>query len=222
MDGSTSPGASEAESVAGRRGEARPKPGWLVLALACLGQFMVVLDISIVNVALPTIRDDLGISASDLQWVVNAYTLALGGFLLLGGRAADLFGRRRMFIAGLAIFIAASLAGGFASSLSALVLSRALKGLGAAVLAPATLTIITTLFPEGRDRARWIRQRPDAVAGRVRGLHTARGRRADATLWEGPVGAAGWPVRVLGGRGDRRLHRVAQQRCVRKTRQSDR
>jgi MFS family permease len=156
MDGSTSPGASEAESVAGRRGEARPTPGWLVLALACLGQFMVVLDISIVNVALPSIRDDLGISASDLQWVVNAYTLALGGFLLLGGRAADLFGRRRMFIAGLAIFTAASLAGGFASSLSALVLSRALKGLGAAVLAPATLTIITTLFPEGRDRARAI------------------------------------------------------------------
>jgi EmrB/QacA subfamily drug resistance transporter len=156
MDGSTSPGASEAEGVAGRRGEARPTPGWLVLSLACLGQFMVVLDISIVNVALPSIRHDLGISASDLQWVVNAYTLALGGFLLLGGRAADLFGRRRMFIAGLAIFTAASLAGGFASSLSALVLSRALKGLGAAVLAPATLTIITTLFPEGRDQARAI------------------------------------------------------------------
>jgi len=156
MDGSTITGASHGELAHERGGQVRPAARSLVLALACLGQFMVVLDISIVNVALPSIRDDLAISSSDLQWIVNAYTLALGGFLLLGGRAADLYGRRRMFIAGLAIFTAASLAGGFAQSLSALVLSRALKGLGAAVLAPATLTIITTLFPEGRDRARAI------------------------------------------------------------------
>jgi EmrB/QacA subfamily drug resistance transporter len=127
-----------------------------VLALVCLGQFMIVLDISIVNVALPSIRDDLGFSDSGLQWIVNAYTLALAGFLLLGGRAADLFGRRRMFMVGLGVFTAASLAGGFAQSLSALVIARALQGLGAAVLAPATLTIITTWFPEGRERARAI------------------------------------------------------------------
>src|SRR4029453_7726340 len=156
MDGSTSPGASEAESVAGRRGEARPTPGWLVLALACLGQFMVVLDISIVNVALPSIRDDLGISASDLQWVVNAYTLALGGFLLLGGRASDLFGRRRMFIAGLAIFTAASLAGGFASSLSALVLSHGTQGARSRGARPGDADDYHDLFPKGRDRARAI------------------------------------------------------------------
>jgi MFS family permease len=109
-----------------------------------------------VNVALPSIRDDLGFSHSGLQWIVNAYALALAGFLLLGGRAADLFGRRRMFMVGLGVFTVASLAGGFAQSLSALVTARALQGLGAAVLAPATLTIITTWCPEGQLRTRAI------------------------------------------------------------------
>jgi EmrB/QacA subfamily drug resistance transporter len=147
-------GSSRAETTRRPSDRARPGPEWLVLALVCLGQFMVVLDISIVNVALPAIRDDLGLSASGLQWVVNAYTLTFAGFLLLGGRAADLFGQRRVFLIGLGMFTASSLAGGFASSGEAFIVARSLKGLGAAVLAPATLTIITTRFPEGSERAR--------------------------------------------------------------------
>jgi EmrB/QacA subfamily drug resistance transporter len=129
------------------------RPG-MVLALVCLAQFMVVLDVSIVNVALPSIRTDLGFSSTGLQWVVNAYTLTFAGFLLLGGRAADLYGRRRMFILGLGLFTLASLAGGLAQSQAMLVGARALQGLGGAVLAPATLTILTTSFAEGRARAR--------------------------------------------------------------------
>lgn len=132
----------------------RSAPAWLVLALVCLGQFMVVLDISIVNVALPSIQADLGFSTLGLQWVVNAYTLTFAGFLLLGGRAGDLFGRRRMFMLGLGMFTVASLAGGMAQNQAMLVAARALQGLGAAVLAPATLTILTTSFPEGPARAR--------------------------------------------------------------------
>ncbi|HXJ64777.1 MAG TPA: MFS transporter, partial [Actinomycetota bacterium] len=127
---------------------------WVVLALVCLGQFMVVLDISIVNVALPSIQAELGFSASGLQWILNAYTLAFAGFLLLGGRAGDLFGRRRMFLAGLGLFTAASFVGGLAQSQGTLIAARALQGLGAAVLAPATLTILTTTFREGAARAR--------------------------------------------------------------------
>src|SRR3954449_4514034 len=111
----------------------------LVLGLCCLAQFMVILDVSIVNVALPSIRDDLGFSASGLQWVVNAYTLAFAGFLLLGGRAADLLGRRRVFIFGLLLFAIASLVGGFAQSEGWLVAARAAQGLGGAVISPATL-----------------------------------------------------------------------------------
>jgi EmrB/QacA subfamily drug resistance transporter len=129
-------------------------PDWLVLALVCLAQFMVVLDISVVNVALPSIRADLGFSQTGLQWVVNAYTLAFAGFLLLGGRAADLYGRRRIFMLGLALFTAASLAGGLAQDKTMLIAARAIQGLGAAVLAPATLTILTTYFREPRARAR--------------------------------------------------------------------
>ena len=129
-------------------------PAWLVLTLVCLGQFMVVLDISVVNVALPSIQRDLHFSNTGLQWVVNAYTLAFAGFLLLGGRAGDLYGRRRMFIVGLALFSAASLAGGLAQDKTMLVAARAIQGLGGAVLAPATLTILTTSFAAGRDRAR--------------------------------------------------------------------
>src|SRR6266511_4866588 len=122
-------------------------PAWVVLALVCLGQFMVVLDISIVNVALPSIQAELHFTASGLQWVVNAYTLTFAGFLLLGGRAADLFGRRRMFLVGLAMFTGASLVGGLAQSQGMLIAARALQGLGGAVLAPATLTIPTTPSP---------------------------------------------------------------------------
>jgi len=125
-----------------------------VLLVVCLAQFMVILDISIVNVALPSIRNGLGFSTTGLQWVVNAYTLTFAGFLLLGGRAADLYGRRRIFILGLGLFTFASLAGGLAQSQAMLVAARALQGLGGAVLAPATLTILTTSFPEGAPRAR--------------------------------------------------------------------
>ncbi|HVC26127.1 MAG TPA: MFS transporter [Acidimicrobiales bacterium] len=129
-------------------------PHWTVLALACVGQFMVVLDVSVVNVALPSIHRDLGFSSDGLQWVVNAYTLSFAGFLLLGGRAADLFGRRRIFLLGLALFTLASLAGGLAQDQAMLVAARALQGLGGAILAPATLSIITTTFTEPSERAR--------------------------------------------------------------------
>jgi EmrB/QacA subfamily drug resistance transporter len=115
---------------------------------------MVVLDISIVNVALPSIQRDLRFSPSGLQWVVNAYTLTFAGFLLLGGRAADLFGRRRIFLIGLGVFVAASLFGGMAQNETWLVAARTLQGLGAAILAPATLTILTATFSEGAARAR--------------------------------------------------------------------
>jgi EmrB/QacA subfamily drug resistance transporter len=132
----------------------RSVPEWLLLTLVCVGQFMVVLDVSIVNVALPSIQKDLGFSASGLQWVVNAYTLAFAGFMLLGGRAADLFGRRRIFIAGLTIFTISSLIGGLSQSQAMLIGARALQGFGAAILAPATLTIITATFTEPTTRAR--------------------------------------------------------------------
>ncbi len=127
---------------------------WVVLSLACLAQFMVLLDVSIVNVALPAMRSSLGFSQTGLQWVVNAYTLTFAGFLLLGGRAADLYGRRRIFILGLALFSLASLAGGLAQDQSMLVGARAVQGLGGAVLSPATLTILTTTFREGPARSR--------------------------------------------------------------------
>src|SRR3954470_5225604 len=126
----------------------------LILTLCCLAQFMVILDVSIVNVALPSIRADLDFSATGLQWVVNAYTLAFGGFLLLGGRAADLIGRREVFAGGLLLFGFASLLGGIAQSDTMLIAARAAQGLGGAVVAPATLSILTTTFTEGRERNR--------------------------------------------------------------------
>jgi EmrB/QacA subfamily drug resistance transporter len=132
--------------------DGRTVPSWLVLALVCVGQFMVVLDASIVNVALPSIQRDLHFSTTNLQWVVNAYTLTFAGFLLLGGRAADLFGRRRIFLVGLAVFTASSLLGGLAPNEAWLITARALQGLGAAILAPATLTILTASYPEGPSR----------------------------------------------------------------------
>ena len=131
-------------------------PTWLVVALACAGQFLVVLDISVVNVALPSMRADLGLSPQGLQWVVNAYTIAFAGFMLLGGRAGDLYGRKRMFLVGLALFTAASLGGGLAQEGGQLLVARAVQGLGAAVLAPSTLTILTSAVPEGAARARAI------------------------------------------------------------------
>ena len=125
---------------------------WLALALLCAVQFMVVLDIAIVNVALPSIQVDLGFSQENLQWVISAYALLFGGFLLLGGRAADLLGRRRLFMAGTILFGVASLLAGLAWSDEALIAARALQGLGAAIITPAGLSILTTTFAEGKER----------------------------------------------------------------------
>jgi len=125
---------------------------WLALALLCVVQFMVVLDIAIVNVALPSIKIDLGFSQSDLQWVISAYALVFGGFLLLGGRAADMLGRRRLFLGGLVVFTVASLLAGLAWSETSLIAARAFQGLGAAIIAPAALSILSTTFSEGRER----------------------------------------------------------------------
>jgi EmrB/QacA subfamily drug resistance transporter len=126
----------------------------LTLVICCLAQFMVILDVSIVNVALPSISADLGFTPATLAWVVNAYTLAFAGFLLLGGRAADLLGRREVFAGGLVLFALASLAGGLAQDELTLVAARAAQGLGGAVVAPATLSILTTGFREGPERNR--------------------------------------------------------------------
>ena len=125
---------------------------WLALALLSVVQFMVVLDIAIVNVALPSIQVDLGFSEQNLQWVISAYALVFGGFLLLGGRAADLLGRRRLFLVGIVLFTVASLLAGLAWSEASLISARALQGLGAAVITPAALSILSTTFIEGRER----------------------------------------------------------------------
>jgi EmrB/QacA subfamily drug resistance transporter len=133
---------------------ARETNPWLVLVLICVAQFMVILDATIVNVALPSIQKDLNLSEGNLQWIVNAYTLVFGGFLLLGGRAGDLVGRKRIFLVGLVIFTAASLLDGLSTSEGMLIGARALQGLGAALVSPAALSIISTTFAEGRERAR--------------------------------------------------------------------
>ena len=125
---------------------------WRALIILCAAQFMVVLDASIVNVALPSIKGALHFSQADLPLIVNAYPLTFGGFLLLGGRAADLLGRRRVFMAGLALFSVASLAGGLAQSEGWLIVARGVQGLGAAILSPAALSIVTTTFTEGAER----------------------------------------------------------------------
>ena len=125
---------------------------WLALALLSVVQFMIVLDIAIVNVALPSIQVDLGFSQENLQWVISAYALVFGGFLLLGGRAADLVGRRRMFVVGLAVFSVASLLAALAWNEPSLIGARALQGLGAAIIAPAALSILMTTFSEGKER----------------------------------------------------------------------
>jgi EmrB/QacA subfamily drug resistance transporter len=127
---------------------------WVVLVLICLAQFMVVLDATVVNVALPSIQKDLHLNEANLQWIVNAYTLVFGGFLLLGGRAGDLIGRKRLFLAGIVVFTVASLLNGLATSSGMLIGFRALQGLGAAFISPAALAIITTTFEEGSDRSK--------------------------------------------------------------------
>jgi EmrB/QacA subfamily drug resistance transporter len=143
-DGSESNGMTEAQLYERRR--------WIALALLCMAQFVVVLDAAIVNVALPSIGDALDFSQENLSWVVNAYVLTFGGFLLLGGRLADLLGRRRVFMFGLVLFALASLAGGFATSEGWLIGARAVQGLGAAILSPAALSIVTTTFQDGAER----------------------------------------------------------------------
>src|SRR5271165_5015419 len=131
---------AQLDSGSQRDSDSRRRPGAL-LVLVCLAQLMVILDVSIVNVALPSIRDGLRFSTTGLQWVVNAYTLTFAGFLLLGGRAADLLGRRRVYLFGLSLFTLASLVGGFAQSPAWLTAARAAQGVGGAFLSPATLTI---------------------------------------------------------------------------------
>ena len=125
---------------------------WLVLAVVVAAQFMVVLDVAIVNVALPSIKTDLNFSQESLQWVITAYAIFFGGVLLLGGRLADLLGRRRLFVAGLVLFTVSSLLDGLAWSEGSLIAFRSLQGLGAALLSPAALSILTTTFAEGRER----------------------------------------------------------------------
>ena len=127
---------------------------WVTLVLVCLAQFMVILDATIVNIALPAIQTDLDFSDANLQWVVNGYTLLFGGFLLLGGRAADIFGRKRVFIAGVILFSVASLLNGLATNAGQLVAFRGLQGLGGALVSPAALSIITTTFAEGSERTK--------------------------------------------------------------------
>jgi EmrB/QacA subfamily drug resistance transporter len=141
-------GAGHAQRAAGER------PLWPILVLACMAQFMVILDVAVVNVALPSIHAGLGFSERGLQWVVNAYTLTFAGFLLLGGRASDLLGQRRVFVGGLVLFALASLIGGAAQGPGMLVGARAAQGIGAAVISPASLAILTTTFREGSARNR--------------------------------------------------------------------
>ncbi len=127
---------------------------WLALLIVCLGDLMIVLDVTIVGVALPSIREDLGFSETSLAWVVNAYLLTFGGFLLLGGRFGDLFGHRRLFVAGITLFTLASLACGLASSQAVLIGARAVQGLGGAVVSAVALSLIVTLFTEPGERAK--------------------------------------------------------------------
>ena len=173
---------------------------WLALALLSVVQFMVVLDIAIVNVALPSIQVDLGFSQENLQWVISAYALVFGGFLLLGGRAADLLGRRRIFLVGIVVFTLASLLAGLAWSETSLIGARALQGLGAAIITPAALSILSTTFVEGRERNIAL-----GVWGAVGGFGAAAGVLlggilTDALSWEWiffvniPIGVAGFAL----------------------------
>ncbi len=134
-------------------GRTRTNP-WLAVVVLCVAQFMIVLDATIVNVALPSIQRGLRFSPSSLQWVINMYTLIFGGFMLLGGRAGDLVGRKRVFGVGIVLFTGASLLNGLAQSSGMLIAGRGLQGLGGALLAPAVLSIITTTFSDTTDRAK--------------------------------------------------------------------
>jgi EmrB/QacA subfamily drug resistance transporter len=171
---------------------------WRALAVLALAQFMVVLDVTIANVALPAIQSDLHFSTEGLQWVINSYTLAFGGLLLLGGRAADLLGRRRVFLAGLGLFAAASLACGLAPTSGILVAARTLQGIGGALLSPAALAIVTVTFAPGRERG---------IALGVWGALAGLGGTVGVVLGGVLVDALGWewvffvnvPVAVIAG-----------------------
>ena len=143
---------------------------WIALAVIVIAQFMVVLDVAIVNVALPSIKTDLNFSEQNLQWVITAYSILFGGVLLLGGRLADILGRRKLFIAGIALFTVSSLLDGLAWSEGSLIAFRALQGLGAALVSPAALSILTTTFAEGRERNRAL-----GIWGAVSGSGAAAG-----------------------------------------------
>jgi EmrB/QacA subfamily drug resistance transporter len=159
--------------------EARDKR-WIALALLCVAQFVVVLDASIVNVALPTIGEKLHFTESSLPWVLNAYVLTFGGFLLLGGRLADLLGRRRLFMGGLILFALASLAGGLASNSGQLIAARAVQGLGGAILSPAALSIVAVTFKDGAERNKAL-----GIWGAVAGSGGAAGVLLGGVLTEG-------------------------------------
>jgi EmrB/QacA subfamily drug resistance transporter len=157
---------------------------WLVLVIVCLAQFMVVLDATVVNIALPSIQKGLHFSDADLQWVINAYTLVFGGFLLLGGRAADLLGRKRLFVAGIALFSAASLLNGLAQSSTMLIAGRALQGLGGALVSPAALSILMTSFPGNKERTKALGVWSAIVAGGAAAGLLLGGVLTDLLSWE--------------------------------------
>jgi EmrB/QacA subfamily drug resistance transporter len=187
----------------------------ILILVVCLAQFMVILDISIVNVALPSIHDSLGFSQTGLQWVVNAYTLAFAGFLMLGGRACDLLGRRRVFLVGVTLFSTASLGCALADSQTLLIGARAIQGLGAAIISPASLALLTASFDEGSERNRAL-----GIWGAMAGLGGSAGALLGGILtqsfgWEAiflinvPIGAAV----VLAGRAIiPRLQELAEER----------
>ena len=186
--------------------EARDKR-WIALILLCSAQFVVVLDASIVNVALPTIGEALDFTESNLPWVVNAYVLTFGGFLLLGGRLADLLGRRRIFMFGLVLFALASLAGGLATNSGQLVAARAVQGLGAAILSPAALSIVATTFKDGAERNKAL-----GIWGAVAGSGGAAGVLLGGVLTEEPRLGVG----ALGQRPDRDRRRGDRARADRR------
>jgi MFS family permease len=172
------------ENIVSHTHPVQPDPRrWKALALLCTAFFMVILDSAIVIVALPSIDADLAFSGGDLQWVLSAYLLAFGGLLLLGGRAADLLGRRRMFIAGTGLFALASLGAGLAGTSEALLAARVVQGVAAAIMTPTALSIVMTTFPEGgeRNKALGIWGSTGAIGGPRRGWSAAR----SPTAWAG-------------------------------------
>ena len=187
-----------------------------LLIVVCLAQFMVILDVSIVNVALPSIQGGLGFSETGLQWVVNAYTLTFAGFLLLGGRASDLLGRRRVFLVGIALFGVASLICAIAQTQGMLLGARALQGIGAAVISPASLAIIASSFAEGHERNRAL-----GVWSAMAGLGGTSGVLLGGLLTD----VFSWPAIFLDQRPDRgrgRLLRPALDRAGSSATDSDR